>query len=385
MSKFKCAIFLLLSLVYFNEVFAGAAILTPQQKFDNGVQKIIKDNIVKYHIPGVQVSILFPNEKISRNYVGGMTTLNGVVPVQSAHMFQIGSLTKTFIATVLLMLEAENKVSLNDSIATYLPNLPSAWRPISIKQLLNHTSGIFDYSLSPEWQVIEKQSQGIKQWSMEELVSFAAKKQLNFPPGTKYKYSNTNYILVGMIIETVTGKSVESELRTRIFTPLGLLNTYYAPYVYSPSIVSRMAHGYSNFGFFPEEFKDATYFNNSWGYSAGSMISTTQQTAVFLKALLNGVLLPQKQMQEMKTLVEDESGHEIPPTDLTTDGDGLGVGRNTLLGEEIWGHSGSTFGYNSVMMWWKNRNITLSVATSIKSNHEEKEPDEAVTITSTLR
>ena len=166
------------------------------------LQKTINSDQSKYKIPGVEVSILCPGESSPLDFVSGTTTINGARAVTPNHLFQIGSETKSFVATIILQLEQEGALNINDPIQKYLDNLPDAWQNISIKQLLNHTSGIYNYTdVLIETGKKDGSLDLQKQWSNNELLELVFAKPLYFSPGTDWHYSNSNYILAGQIIE----------------------------------------------------------------------------------------------------------------------------------------------------------------------------------------
>lgn len=349
----------------------NAAHAASNQDILNGIQKIVDQDRVAYQFPALQVSVILPGETTPHDFASGTTTLSGSTLVKPNNLFQIGSETKSFTAATILLLEAEGRLSINDAIGKWIPNLPSSWNNITIKQILNHTSGIFNFTESEEWFDIAMKSNFQKQWAPEELINTVITKPTYFAPGKGYHYSNTNYVLAGMIIRAASGKSVDDALNTYLFKPLQLTNTYYASGFFSEDILSRIAHGYSKSGsgLFPDEPKDITYLNHSYTQTAGSIVSTTHDTTKWLKSLLNGSFLPPKQMSELTSLISEEDGQPIPITDKKS-GYGLGIGSDFALGEEMWGHSGGTIGYNTVMIWLKCRDTVIAIAVSDAKNDE---------------
>lgn len=338
------------------------------QNLNEGIQQIIDENRIKYKIPGLEVSVSFPSEDVPRDFVSGTTTLDGTVPIQSNHLFQIGSETKSFIAVVILQLEAEGRLSIYDPIGSYLKNIPVAWQSVTIQQLLNHTSGIFNYTQVPEFWQAMKDGDFKKQWSSDELVGFTKEKELNFSPSLGWSYSNTNYVLAGMLVETVTGKSIEEELNTRLLQPLHLTNTYYYSQAYSDDVLKRMAHGYSSFGVFSEEPNDIVDKNMSWGNAAGALLSTSHDTAIWLRHLLaDNKLLNYTQRQELISFVDTENGQPLPPQSNKM-GYGLGVVKFNSAAGEYWGHGGGTLGFISHMYWLKSNDVVITVIV----NHVDK-------------
>ncbi|MBI2786845.1 MAG: beta-lactamase family protein [Legionella longbeachae] len=331
------------------------------ENINESIQKIIDENRIKYQIPGLEVSVSFPGEEVPRDFVSGTSTIGGAFPIQSDHLFQIGSETKSFIAAVILQLEAEGRLSIYDPIGSYLKNIPDAWQSITIQQLLNHTSGIFNYTQVSEFWQSMKEGDFNKQWSSDELVSFVKDKELNFSPGLGWSYSNTNYVLAGMLMEAVTGKSIEEELNTRLLQPLHLTNTYYYSQTYSEDFLQRMAHGYSSFGMFSDEPKDITDKNMSWGNAAGAIVSTSHDTAIWLRLLLtDDKLLADTQRQELINIVDIENGQFLSP-ESNKMGYGLGVIKYNSPAGEYWGHGGGTLGFISHMYWIKSNDVVITL------------------------
>lgn len=335
---------------------------------NKGIQKIIDATRMKYQIPGVQVSISCPGEEHSRDFVSGSTTMDGVTPIKPDHLFQIGSETKSFIAAIILQLEAEGWLSIYHPVGKYLQNIPDSWKKITIRQLLNHTSGIFNYTETDEFLSIEKSSDFKKQWVPEELIKLIINKKPYFEPGMGFHYSNTNYVLAGMIIRAVTGKSVEEEIKSRLLDPSHLSNTYYLPRTYNEDIMQRMAHGYFKLANSPSI--DVTDYNMSMADAAGAIISTSRDTAIWLRQLLTtDSILPDRQRNEMMNLVDEDNGQPLPNTSNKI-GYGLGIEHGFISdssGGEIWTHGGGTMGYISNMIWLKCNNVVITTIINISS------------------
>lgn len=329
------------------------------KKCHQQIQAIIDHDRDLYSIPAVQVSIIYPDKNIPDDFVSGTTKTDNHVPLQKDNLFQVGSETKSFVGTIMLQLEAERQLSLDDKISKWLPGLPYTWNKITIRQLLNHTSGIYDYFDVLIDMAEKKQLDLLKQWSAAELIDLVVKKPNYFEPGKGWHYSNSNYVLAGMIIEAVTHTPFSDIIHDRLIRPLGLTNTYYASAKYDSIIMSRMAHGYSKIAPFP--ITDIATKNSSWANSAGANISTAHDMAIWFKTLLTGKLLPTAQFHEMMSLVDEANGQSIPDTRRTA-GYGLGIMHDfTTFGEETWLHSGGTLGYSSFMIWLKSRNIIIAV------------------------
>ncbi|MEU9608489.1 serine hydrolase domain-containing protein [Streptomyces sp. NPDC048057] len=256
--------------------------------------------------------------------------------------FRIGSITKTFVATVLLQLEAEGQLSLDDTVERHLPGLirdgGNDGRTITVRQLLNHSSGLPDYLGNRAFRKKHWEAPGFFQYryashAPEDLLRVGLERGRDFAPGTRHEYSNTGYIVAGMIIEKVTGNSYPEEIRRRIVKPLKLRGTS------SPgttvTIPQPSARAYDSLTL-PGQVYDVTELNPSIGGAAGDMISTTKDLNRFFGALLGGKLLPKKQLNAMKTTLYDPGSA----------GAGLGVFKMvSSCGTVLWGHDGGIPGW----------------------------------------
>lgn len=263
--------------------------------------------------------------------------------------YRVGSITKTFVATVALQLEAEGRLDLDDSVHRWLPGVVSGnghdGRRITVRQLLNHTSGVYNYTEDPGF-VDRVFGDGFFQhrydtWQPRQLVDIALRHRPYFAPGTDWHYSNTNYVLAGLVIEKVTGRPYGSEIERRILRPLKLRATSVPGTDHRvPQPASR---GYSKLSDDPTATKihDVTELNPSAAHAAGEMISDSSDLQRFYRALLKGALLPPKQQKALTdTVTVDPNRPEF--------GYGLGLMSQKLsCGKEIWGHGGGIHGSNS--------------------------------------
>lgn len=259
--------------------------------------------------------------------------------------FRIASATKTYVATVVLQLVGEGRLSLDDTVEDVLPGVVSGngndGSAITVRQLLNHTSGLFNYTADfPALTGIDAYEEGrYTTWTDEQLVGIAMRHAPDFEPGARWSYSNTNYTLAGMIIKKITGHSWQREVTERVIRPLGLRDTL------TPTTSSRIpgSHlkGYSAFG----ESKpaiDVTAFNPSGAGAAGGMISTTGDMTAFYQGLLGGRLLKPAQLTEMKKTVRATELDEAWPGARY----GLGLMEIPLnCGGSYFSHAGDLPGY----------------------------------------
>ncbi|MFD3729593.1 serine hydrolase domain-containing protein [Streptomyces sp. NPDC058671] len=262
--------------------------------------------------------------------------------------YRVGSITKTFVATVLLQLQAEGRVDLDDPVEKWLPGVVRGnghdGRNITVRQLLNHTSGIYSYTEDAAFQervfgpgFLEHR---YDTWSGRQLVGVAMTHQPEFAPGTGWSYSNTNFVLAGMVIEKVTGRPYGKAVENRIIKPLKLRATSVpGNRVTVPQPSSR---AYSTLSRDPNApVHDVTELNPSLALAAGEMISDSSDLQTFYRALVQGRLLPKTEMRELTATVP------ISP-DYPLFRYGLGISWQKLsCGTEIWGHGGGIHGSTS--------------------------------------
>ncbi|MFE0047604.1 serine hydrolase domain-containing protein [Streptomyces albireticuli] len=273
----------------------------------------------------------------------GVADLTTERPRQDQDRFRIGSVTKAFVSVVLLQQEAAGRIDLDDTVDHWLPGTVRGnghdGRLITVRQLLNHTSGIYNYTDDPEFR--KTITTGFLEhrydtYTPRQLVRIATAHEPTFRPGAGWGYSNTNYILAGMVVEKVSGRSYAEEIERRVIKPLGLRATTLPGT--SPRIPGPHGRGYSKLEDTPEaRTYDTTELNPSWGGAAGEIISTAGDLNRFYRAMLGGELLPRAQQRELLTVVPTGSG--------AVGGYGLGVSRLKLsCGTDVWLHSGGIHG-----------------------------------------
>jgi D-alanyl-D-alanine carboxypeptidase len=238
-----------------------------------------------------------------------------------------------------LQLVGERRLALSDTVARRLgPVLPYANR-VTIRQLLNHTSGIPDNSLPPDIEIFK--GDPLKHWTPAQLLALVADAPQEFPAGTSWSYSNTNYTLLGMLIERVTGHSLADEVERRILRPLGLRDSSLP--LYESRLGGSAARGYSldyddEFNPIPDSRRDVTVHDPSGGWAAGNLVSTEPDLARFFRALLGGRLLSPGLLNEMKTTV---------PTGFAGTSYGLGLFVYDSPYGPLIGHGGGMPGYEN--------------------------------------
>ena len=278
---------------------------------------------------------------------GGVADVRTQKAMMDDGRFRIGSDTKTFVAVVVLQLAGEGRLSLDDQVDRLLPGVlrgnGNEGRGVTVRQLLQHTSGIYNYTDDlPQLASAEGFRAGrFQHFEPRELVSIATRHEPLFEPGAHWSYSNTNYILAGMIIKRVTGKSWDDQVAARILRPLGLRDTSYPGD--DPGIPRPSAHTYQQFA--PRgPLVDTTRLNTTAAGPAGGMVSTTADVARFWQALQRGDLLRPREMTAMHhTVLAETFQNEMPGLRY-----GLGIFHVPTDCGGYWGHPGDVPGTSMV-------------------------------------
>ena len=307
------------------------------------IEQVIDKAADAKNVPGVIVTV--KNGEASWAYASGEGNIERNHKVDADSAFRIGSTTKTFVATVVLQLAGEKKLSLDDTVEKWLPGLIKGkgydGSKITIRQLLNHTSGIADY-LTPDLKenLIENPSEN---YTAEQLISRA----LQLEPVKGWSYSNTNMVIIGLIIQKVTGESYAEQIKKRIMEPLSLKETVLPGS--SMDIPKKNARGYLNTG---DKLVDITLFNPSFANASGEMISTGEDMTTFFRALLGGKLLTPEMQKEMVTNTVDTPLGKY----------GLGIHATKLPdGTEVWGHGGGIPGFTNFAGGTKDGQHVISI------------------------
>ncbi|MBV9387389.1 MAG: beta-lactamase family protein [Chroococcidiopsidaceae cyanobacterium CP_BM_ER_R8_30] len=282
----------------------------------------------------------------------GVSDLATGTPIKLNDKMRIGSITKTFTGTILLQLVDEGKLSLNDPVSKYLPDVPNG-ENITIRQIGTMTSGLFNYS---EDKVLEQQISANPNisWTPQALLAVAFRNPPDFLPGQGASYSNTNSILLGLIIEKLTGHSLPDEIRTRITQPLGMQQTTFATDGMMPNPHSQgYLYGTFNDPVVPEGTppNDVTTWNPSWTWAAGAMISTLDDLYRYAKPLAMGKLLSKKTQAERLTWVNMG---------------GIKYGFQIANYGGAIGHNGSIPGYQSFMGYLPKLDATVIILTNLQ-------------------
>ncbi|UEL35453.1 beta-lactamase family protein [Rhodococcus sp. C1] len=293
-------------------------------------------------IPGAMVGIWGPDGNYVK--VAGVSDTATKAPMETDFYHRIGSVTKTFTVTALLQLVDEGKIGLDDPISKYVDGVMEG-DAISLRHLAGMRSGLVDYTTSEQF-VMEYLSDPRRTFTPEELVGYVKDLPLQLRPGTTVDYSNTNTVLLGMVIEKVSGSKLSEVIDTKITTPLGMEHTSFPT---TSAFPTPHAQGYTN-QTLDESVTAATDWNPSWGGAAGAMISSLDDMRIWVPALAKGDLLTDAtQKQRLQTVSLSEGD----------DSSGYGLG---LFNSGGWiGHNGSLPGYKTVSVYLPEKDTTLVV------------------------
>lgn len=268
--------------------------------------------------------------------------------------YEIGSITKQFTAAAILRLAEERRLSLDDDVSRWVPQFPLQGRRVTLRQLLNHTSGIRSYTSDPE---------AARFWSREvppdSIIAVVANDPFDFEPGSAWRYNNTGYVLLGMVIERVTGQSYATYLDEQFFRPLGLTRTRYCPARETRD--TSYARGYSSYG--SGSFQAAMHISMSHAYAAGALCSTARDLVKWQRALHGGLVLSASSYQAMVTPESLTGGGSL------TYGYGLFVG---MLGPyEMLQHGGGIPGFTTFQLYVPERTLSVVVLTNTDARAPE--------------
>jgi D-alanyl-D-alanine carboxypeptidase len=308
--------------------------------------------------PGAFVRI--DDDGATRVLVTGVGDLRTGTPIDPHGRFRVGSITKTFTTVLVLRLVEEGCLGLDDTIRRHLPELMHGGAPVTVRQLLAHRSGLHNYLEEMALGTVENfEAVRYRAFAPEDLVRAGLAHPSLFPPGSGFGYSNTNYILLGLLIEKLTGRSYADELRAHITSPLGLSET-------SCDVTTTRIEGVHARGYLTPErpgkpLVDATEQTRSWSWSAGAIISSAADVNRFYASLLGGRLLGPAALQEMLTPMSSDftgTSHYC-----------LGLRRVDLsCGVAVYGHAGTAHGYITYAFTAADGRRAVTISTNISHN-----------------
>jgi CubicO group peptidase (beta-lactamase class C family) len=307
------------------------------------VDTYVEAERVKRHIPGLSIAVVQNGEVVlAKGY--GQANVELDVAAGPDTVYQIGSITKQFTATAIMALVEEGKLALEDPISKYLDNTPDTWKDLTVRHLLNHTSGIKSYT-----NVAENMTKVRLDRTRDDIIGTVRDLPLEFEPGEKWAYSNTGYFLLGQIIEKVSGKSYAAFLQERIFTPLGMNATRVNEL---KDIVKNRATGYEWSG----ELRNAEHASMTWPFSAGAVVSTVADMAKWDAALYGETVLKSSSLNQMWTKATLNNGKQADY--------GFGWSVGDYRGHKLIGHGGGIHGFTTDIARFVDDRLTVIVLTN---------------------
>ncbi|MFF3935642.1 serine hydrolase domain-containing protein [Streptomyces phaeofaciens] len=332
--------------------------LTPavERQVDAAVQRVMR----QANVPGVTVGIWTPDKGEYVKSFGVRDKTTGAAMDPDLYM-RIGSETKTFTVTALLQLVDEGKIGLDDTIGDYIDGVPNGDR-ITLRQLAGMRSGLFNYSADDDFFKAFT-SDPDRPFTPQELLDYSFKHPVLFPPGEQFYYCNTNLILLGLVVEQISGQDLNDYIQDNILDPAGLAHTLFPtgsefPTPHSQGYTDQTASG---------KVEDSADWNPSWGWAAGAMISQLEDLRVWARTVATGVLPDGDRMISAAT---QRQRLITPPTPIPGAGYGLGI-----FDVQGWiGHNGSLPGYESLTIYLPEAQATLVVLLNTDINYRNEEP-----------
>jgi CubicO group peptidase (beta-lactamase class C family) len=302
--------------------------------------------------PGAAAIVVRDGEVLYRG-ASGMADMELSIPLSADNVFRIGSISKQFTAAAILLLEEQGKLSVSDDINSYLPDYPTHGHTITIEHLLTHSSGIFNYTSIPGYfngAAIRKDV------TTEELIAVFANMPMDFSPGDAFRYSNSGYVLLGAIIEEVSGQSYADFMQTEVFDRLDLQNTSHG----GLQLVPGRVRGYAGT---PGEYRNAGFLSMTQPHGAGTLLSTVDDLAKWTKALFGGELISEASLDKMTAEYKLNDGQYA--------GYGYGLFIGERFGKQEISHRGGIHGFSTSGIWIPEEEVYVAVL----SNSESVSPD----------
>jgi CubicO group peptidase (beta-lactamase class C family) len=313
----------------------------------NSVHELVHARMAEQRIPGLSLAVRQKGETILlQGY--GLANLEHNVPATAETLYEIASVSKQFVATACVILAEEGKLSLDEPITRYFAGAPAIWKPITIRHLLTHSSGIVRDGLADYWETPAAMH---LDYDYPQMYAIIAGRELDFVTSEKSSYSNSGYFLVGLIIESITGQPLDEVLTSRIFAPLGMNATR----INDPlAILPNRAGGYANGE--QEGWRKPPYIGLRHHFANGGLVSTVSDLAKWDAALYGDQLLPQARLQEMWT--------PYVYTDGTPSEYGLGWAIGEHEGHRVIHHGGQLPGFTSNIARIVDDEVTVVVLTN---------------------
>lgn len=302
-------------------------------------------------VPGMIIGIWAPGRNLSWVVGKGKSNLSTGEKPGPSMKYRMGSLTKTYTYTVLLQLADSGRINLTDKLSQFFPGFPKA-DSITIRMLCNHTSGIFDYTETNPF-LVSLMTNPLKKWTSQEMIDLVMTEPFYFTPGTNFRYSNTNTIIAGQIVEQITGNTIAEEIRQRVLGPLHLLNTSFPE---SPLMPEPYVHGY---GWYEGDSTDVSEaYDPSMAGASGAMIADVYNLKAWVEQLYHGTLLSQE-MQVERLIMIPAPGEDCEE---------YGLGIMHKIYPPMWGHTGTIPGYKNWAGYCPSENVTIVISYNSTTN-----------------
>jgi CubicO group peptidase (beta-lactamase class C family) len=315
---------------------AGACLA---QNIDSRMDQAVQSYASKQQFMGSVLVARGTDVLFSKGY--GSADLEWNIPNVPNTKFRLGSITKQFTAASILLLEERGKLSINDPVKKYMPDAPAAWDKITIFNLLTHTSGIPNFTSFPDYPKLEPISTTAK-----ELVDRFKDKPLEFQPGEKWNYSNSGYVLLGYLIEKITGGSYAKFVADNIFTPLGMKDSGYDS---NTAVIPRRASGYVHTA---NGFENSGFVNMSVPFSAGALYSTSEDLLKWEQGLFGGKILSAASLEKMTTPFKNDYA--------------FGLQVETKAGHKVIDHGGGIEGFNTELDYYPEDKLVIVALANIQ-------------------
>lgn len=320
------------------------------------IDQYVTAEMAKQRIPGAQIGIYSRGQiLLAKGY--GLADVELNVPVKPETLFQSGSVGKQFVSAAMMLLVEEGKVGLDDSITKYFPDGPASWKPILIKNLLSHTSGLAEYETgertAPNGPFYIRND-----YTEDELLRKTEALPIEFAPGEKWNYRNTNYMLLGILIHRVTGKFYADYLAERIFKPLGMTSTRL---ISDADIIPNRSSGYELNG---DKLQNQTWVSPTFNSTAdGTLYFNVLDLAKWDGALYQTNLLSQSSLDRIWTIYRLNNGQPNPAHY------GFGWEMNTVNGHKAIEHGGAWQGFTCDISRYVDDSLTVVVLTNLDAGH----------------
>jgi len=308
------------------------------------MEQIIQSSVTGQRFMGTV--LVAQNDQVLLDKGYGYANLEWQIPDSPQAKFRLGSITKQFTAACILLLEERGKLKTDDPVKKYMPDAPAAWDKITIYNLLTHTSGIPSFTGFPDYRSTEAQPT-----TPEKLVARFRDKPLDFQPGEKWNYSNSGYVLLGYLVEKISGQSYKDFVQENIFKPLGMNDSGYDS---NSAIILHRAYGYAPG---PNGPVNAGYIDMSIPFSAGALYSTTHDLLRWEQGLFGGKLLSAASLKKMTTPFKENYA--------------CGLGVRTVHGHAEIDHGGGIEGFNTELAYYPDDKLTIVVLANLNGDAPE--------------